>query len=86
MTTADSGEPRHAFAGRASAAARPNMVTFCRCGLGFFGRDVQQADERLDEHVRAHPDGFITFTISPPDSGLTDALVKALRKQIRRKP
>jgi hypothetical protein len=42
----------HQLAGRVSAAEVPNMVTFCTCGLGFFGESVQQADDRLQGHVQ----------------------------------
>jgi hypothetical protein len=41
----------HYLAGRVAAANRPNIVTFCRCGLGFFGQDVSEADKRFEEHM-----------------------------------
>lgn len=51
-------ETEHGFAGRVAAANTPSMVTFCLCGLGFFGRDTNHADMRFQEHERAlgvHP-------------------------------
>jgi len=43
----------HMMAGRIAAANFPAIVTFCRCGLGFFGRDTEEADDRFDEHMRS---------------------------------
>jgi hypothetical protein len=41
----------HFMAGRVSAANVPNIVTFCRCGLAFFGKNVTEADARFHEHI-----------------------------------
>lgn len=49
-TAGATGGGDHEMAGRISAAVRPNIATFCRCGLAFFGHDVDQADHRWREH------------------------------------
>jgi hypothetical protein len=41
----------HMFAGRVAAATYPAMVTFCRCGLGFFGKDASESDQRFNDHL-----------------------------------
>jgi hypothetical protein len=46
----------HLLAGRVAAANTPNIVTFCRCGLGFWGKDTNEADDRFDEHMRSGDD------------------------------
>lgn len=52
----------HDFAGRiaevtamladpaSTTAGHPAMVTFCRCGLGFYGKDATEADQRFRVH------------------------------------
>jgi len=47
-------QPEHYLAGRIAAANAPNIVSFCRCGLGFFGHNVQAADRRLEDHLKLH--------------------------------
>lgn len=42
---------KHQLAGRVSAATIPNMVSFCSCGLGFWGEDITGADARLTGHI-----------------------------------
>ena len=42
----------HQLAGRVSAAEVPHMVSFCTCGLGFFGESVQHADDLLGGHIQ----------------------------------
>jgi len=46
----------HSMAGRLSngtawRAGGRDMVTFCRCGLAFYGLNVQESDRRWREHV-----------------------------------
>lgn len=59
------------------------MVTYCRCGLGFFGRDTQQADDRLDDHLRAHPDGFIILEV-PVHREIDSPLLRWVQAAVRR--
>lgn len=52
MSATDPAEV-HGFVGRVAAVLSPHMLSFCQCGLGFYGRNEGESDDRLEEHVNS---------------------------------